>query len=94
MATYMLHEKSYLPTDGGIPMIFEAGSTVSVPDDLLPGPHMEPMDAKAKSQFLKVFDRKSGKYQPPAMNKVEDMPMATFAGFDMSKMLEETSNAR
>lgn len=91
MATYLLHEKAYLPTDRGIPMLFEAGSEVSVPDDLVPGPHMEPRCSTARKMFLERVDKKSGKFVSPPMSKIEDQPMAVFASFDFKKMMEEAN---
>ena len=93
MAQYKVHEASYLP-DGslGISRMFQPGEVASVPDNLVPGPHMEPLDRAGKAAFLACIDRKTGKYVPPKMNKIEEMPLATFAGFDMQGMDAEGAN--
>jgi hypothetical protein len=49
MAKYKLLEKAFINQ-----LLLEAGSEVVVPDDVIPGPHMEPMDAAAKAAFKKT----------------------------------------
>ncbi len=49
MAKYKLLEKAFINQ-----LLLEAGSEVVVPDDVIPGPHMEPMDAAARAAFKKT----------------------------------------
>jgi hypothetical protein len=89
MAEYLLHEKCYMPGGpGGLARVYEAGETVTIPDEMVPGPFMEPKDAAAKKAFLACVDRKTGAYVPPKPRVVEELPMAVFAGFDISAIME------
>ena len=49
MAKYELLERAFIHN-----RLWEAGETVEVPDDLMPGPHMRPVDAAARSAFKKT----------------------------------------
>ena len=49
MAKYKLLEKAFINQ-----LLLEAGSEVVVPDDVIPGPHMQPMDAAARAAFKKT----------------------------------------
>lgn len=60
MAQYRVTETSYL--DGRIVM---EGDTVTVPDDTIPGPHMEPLDDPARIAAKGII--------PGKINPIEDL---------------------
>lgn len=49
MATYKLLEKAFIDN-----RIYEPGETVTVADDVVPGPFMKPLDAAAKKMAKEV----------------------------------------
>ena len=62
--------------------VIEADGTVDVPDDFVPGPYMQPMDAKA----LKAA--KFYRENPPQPTKVEDRPYASFVEAPLELAME------
>jgi hypothetical protein len=49
MAKYELLERSFINQ-----MLLDPGAVVEVSDDVVPGPHMKPVDAAAKAAFKKT----------------------------------------
>jgi len=91
MARYKIHQESYLhDARHGIARVYKVGEEADVPDETIPGPHMEPLDQPARKAFLKCVN-KEGNYEPPKQRKVEEMPLAVFAGFDIGKLQAEAA---
>jgi hypothetical protein len=88
MPKYRFLEKGFAQVNPDFPpRLVEVGEEVDLPEEVYPGPYMQPVDAAAIKRFQKCLD-KTGHYVPAPMAKLEDQPLATFATFDTTKLME------
>jgi hypothetical protein len=75
MARYELLQKAFIDV-----RVHEAGETVTVADDVIPGPYMKPLDKAAIAAFRKY------KQHGAPMRNMDDAPVAQFETFDIGEL--------
>ena len=88
MARYRFLEKGFAQVNPDFPpQLVEAGTEVDLPEEVYPGPYMQPVDEAAVKRFRQCLDKR-GAYVPSPMRLLEDQPLAVFASFDSTKLME------
>lgn len=94
MAKYRFLEKGFAIVDPNFPpRLVEADEVVEVSDDIYPGPYMQPADEAAVKRFRQCLD-KEGRYKPAPMRNMAEDPLAAFATFDTTKLMEGANAGR
>lgn len=93
MARYRFLERSFFADRPDFPpRLIEVGEEVDLPEEVYPGPFMQPVDAAAVKRFRQCLT-KEGTYRPAPMKAPDDMPLAIFNTFDLKVLTEGAPNA-
>ncbi|MFZ0931245.1 MAG: hypothetical protein WAN11_21745 [Syntrophobacteraceae bacterium] len=82
MAKYKLLERAFIDQ-----RLWEPGETVEVGDDVIPGPHMQPVDAAARAAFKKTGFVNHEMSTHEIVDKIADFgasPQSVKSGMDAS----------
>jgi hypothetical protein len=83
MAKYELLERAFINQ-----CLWEPGAVVEVGDDVIPGPHMKPVDAAAKAAFKKTGFVNSASMEHDIVDRIADFgasPAGVRSGMNASE---------
>lgn len=83
MAKYELLERAFINQ-----VLWEPGTVVEVADDVIPGPHMKPVDVAAKAAFKKTGFVNGATLQNDIVDKIADFgasPQGIKSGINASE---------